>query len=158
MFSGIGWNEERPYTAKCMVRVNQMAVTTSPFYGHRTCIGSVSNTKMPLETLIGNLEATKTVVRTYMGSGKRIDPHLVRSWMIDWTEFHVGFIYRHLQPKDRPKAWQNFFISLDEAISYRPQTFWRLLSIQICRMFHSKILATFLFYFPHWLKLKGIHR
>ena len=157
-FSGIGWNEERPYVAKCMVRATQMAVTTSPFYGYRVRGGSMSHSKMPLETLIGNLEATKTVIRTYVGSGKKIDPFLIRAWLTDWTEFHVGFIMRHLCPEDRPVAWRNFFKSLDEAVTYEPKTLWRAFTIRVCRFWHSKILAIILLYFPHWLKLKGIHR
>ena len=158
LFSGIGWNEERPYTAKCMARTRLLAITTSPFYGHRTRKGSVSNTKMPLNTLIGNLEATKTVIRTFVGSGRTIDRRLMREWLTSWTEFHVGFIYNHLPPEDRPIAWRNFFVSLKEAAIYKPKTIWRAFTIQMCRLFPFRIVATILLYIPHWLKLKGVHR
>lgn len=158
-FVGDSWCEERPYFAKCMVRARKVIEVDGVTYGYRVRQGSITSSKMELRHLTGNLNATREVLKILKNSGKTFTQSIIRGFMKSWMEWMPYRIFHELRSNDRKKAWEYWFSSLDEARTYgRELGGWWRLSIQLCRILPFPFVPLLLGAFPHWLKLKGIHR
>lgn len=158
-FAGLNWNEERPYFAKCYARTDKVVTIDSDFYGYRLRAGSITATKMTLEQQKGNLDATRICMRIYRDCGKQIPASVMRGFMMSWMEYQPQFIEQFLRKDERPAAWRYWFGSLGEAAQFAvTMSLWRRFTIAVCRLLPFRVVPMVLCYFPHWLKLKGLHR
>lgn len=153
-FVGESWCEERPYVARCVARARGIVwMNGCSCYGYRVRQGSICQSGMTLSQNKGFLDATRDMLRTLRDSGKVLDAGLVRMMLIAWTEFQANAIETLLPRKDRAEAWHYLLGTLRETSEYKPQTFWRRMTILICRLIPCRIVAIPLFYWPHRLKL-----
>ena len=157
-FVGDSWCEERPYGAKCWARVRKIAEMNHLSYGFRKRCESITSSRMELRHVIGNLAATRDVIKILSGSGKTLDKSILKGTLASWLEWIPYRILRELSRKDRKLAWAYWYDSLPETELYVHIGFWWRFVTRVYQMIPSPILPILLGVFPHWLKLHGIHR
>lgn len=158
-FSGLSWNEERPYFAKCCARARSIVDVDEDVYGYRSRESSITAGRMTLEQQKGNLDAMRICMRTFRDSGKVVDAGVMRNYMQNWMEFQLQFIKQSLRGEERRAAWRYWFASLAEASEFASTLSpWRRFTIAACRILPFRPVPMALCYLPHWLKRHGIHR
>lgn len=157
-YYGASWCEERPYGARCAIRIRVAVDIDSYTYGFRCRQGSITQTHMTLEQFKGYLQATKDVAKTYRDSERTLDQGVIRGIMLVWTEHQIYFLLTHLKPEERKEAWDYWFDSLDDLGCGLPVTGWFRFVRLVCRFSRSHFLACCFCFLPEWLKSHGFHR
>ena len=157
-FVGMSWCEERPYVAKSIARAKFVTDTPVVAYGFRVREGSITHRKMTLEEWTGYLDVTRGMYDIFHRSGKRIDGNVVRLIVNRWLEGQLALLYSFVPREFHDGAWGKWFASLPEVLRAEGITPWQKFVVRMCMVFSVKLLPIVLCYFPHWLKIKGLHR
>lgn len=155
-FVGHSWGEERPYLAKCMARAMKIAEIDSCIYGFRVRTGSITHSGMTLLECNGFLDATRDVIRILAGSGKIVEPRLMKSVVCVWMEPQVGNIIEYLAGDNQKKAFAYWLKSLKELVTLKGVPPWFRFTASICRILPFLFVARVLCYWPRLLKINVV--
>lgn len=158
-YKGGSCSEEMPYVLRGFLRANVLAITDSTLYGYRVLNGSMSHRRESLMAMLSYFDSVRCIARMLDETGKTVPKSMCRSVINRWLEIQVYNTLRLATESDRALAW-NYWVSKLPRLMQRLRlcTFWQRIVARICVLCPCYPVAFMLCYFPHWLKLKGMHR
>lgn len=158
-YKGVSCTEEMGYMVRTFLRAKTLVRTDDIFYGYRILNGSMSHREVSLRRYKDYFDQIRAVTKLLMTSSKEMRPVNRRILFNRWLEDRVAGIFEVYPKSDRGEAWNYWFAEMPKLWRYKNECpGWQRLVMFCCVLFPFKFIAIVFCYFPHWLKLKGLHR
>lgn len=149
--------EDQLFLARCLMRARRLIRLRSALYGYRTRIGSAVLSSWTLTAFRDQINYYRAFIKLILENEKTIDRELFKLRKKFVTESSVWIICH--MPKDvQEDAWRFWFAAIKDFSRFRGFPLWLRISLWLCVVSHSRLIAIILYYLPHWLKMQGFHR